>query len=58
MTAGLIQTLSDHAIGNYRVLTTMAAELLYLATEKEVVQMDESLYLEAFTTPSTTQPIR
>ena len=58
MTAGLIQTLSDHAIGNYRVLTTMAAELLYLATEKEVVQMDESLYLEAFTTPPAIQPIR
>ena len=58
MTAGLMQTLSDHAIGNYRVLTTMAAELLHLATEKEVAQMDESLYLEAFTTPPAIQPIR
>ena len=58
MTAGLMQTLSDHAIGNYRVLTTMAAELLHLATEKEVAQMDESLYLEAFPTPPAIQPIR
>ena len=28
MTEGLITTLVEHAAGNYRVLTTLAAELL------------------------------
>jgi len=48
MTPELMQTLCDHALGNYRVLTTMAAELLTLACQQELTQLDEKLYLEAF----------
>lgn len=51
MTPELMQTLCDHALGNYRVLTTMAAELLALACQQELTQLDEKLYLEAFATP-------
>jgi general secretion pathway protein A len=50
MTPELMQTLCDHALGNYRVLTTMAAELLTLACQQELTQLDEKLYLEAFAT--------
>ena len=51
MTPELMQTLCDHALGNYRVLTGMAAELLALAAQQEMTQLDEKLYLEAFATP-------
>jgi general secretion pathway protein A len=50
MTPELMQTLCDHALGNYRVLTGMAAELLALAAQQERTQLDEKLYLEAFAT--------
>jgi type II secretory pathway predicted ATPase ExeA len=48
MTAELCQTLCDHAVGNYRVLTNMAAELLATAAQRELTQLDEKLYLELF----------
>ena len=48
MTPELIQILCDHALGNYRVLTGMAAELLTMAAFKELTQLDEKLYLEVF----------
>ncbi|RMG54461.1 MAG: general secretion pathway protein GspA [Gammaproteobacteria bacterium] len=48
MTPELMQTLCDHAIGNYRVLTSMAAELLASAARQEITQLDEKLYLETF----------
>lgn len=51
MTPGLMQTLCDHAAGNYRVLTSMAAELLACAVRREIVQMDEALYLDVFGAP-------
>jgi type II secretory pathway predicted ATPase ExeA len=53
MTAELCQTLCDHAVGNYRVLTNMAAELLATAAQRELTQLDEKLYLELFGTPVT-----
>jgi len=53
MTPELMQTLCDHAAGNYRVLTSMAAELLASAAQQEITQLDEKLYLEVFaTTPA------
>lgn len=57
MTAELLRTLCDHAMGNYRVLTTMAAELLAVAAQRELTQIDEKLYLEVFAPPgpATTQ---
>ena len=48
MTSELVQILCDHALGNYRVLTGMAAELLTTAAFKELTQLDEKLYLEVF----------
>ncbi|WPL17654.1 putative secretion ATPase, PEP-CTERM locus subfamily [Thiorhodovibrio winogradskyi] len=48
MSPELMKTLAEHALGNYRVLTTMAAELLAQAARLERPQLDESLYLEVF----------
>lgn len=48
MTSGLCQTLCDHAMGNYRVLTQMAAELLAAATQRQLDQLDEKLFLELY----------
>ena len=51
MTPQLRQTLCDHAAGNYRILTTMCAELLSAAARREIAQLDETLYLEVFAPP-------
>ena len=58
MTPALRQTLCDHAAGNYRILTTMAAELLATATQRELPQLDEKLYLEVFAQPEAAAPRR
>ena len=58
MTPTLRQTLCDHAAGNYRILTTMAAELLAAAAQRELPQLDEKLYLEVFAQPETPTPRR
>ena len=47
----LKQTLCEHALGNYRILTTMAAELLDAAVQKELPTLDEKLYFEVFAPP-------
>jgi type II secretory pathway predicted ATPase ExeA len=48
MTPELMATLCDHAIGNYRLMTTMAGELLAAAAQRERTQLDEKLYFEVF----------
>jgi type II secretory pathway predicted ATPase ExeA len=48
MTSELIDTLVDHAAGNYRLLMTMGAELLAHGIAHEVQQLDEKFYLEVF----------
>lgn len=48
MSPELMQTLCDHALGNYRVLTTMAAELLATAAAEERAHLDEGLFLQCF----------
>ena len=48
MTAQLMETLVDHAAGNYRVLMTMGADLLAAGMLREVEQLDEKLYLELY----------
>ena len=48
MTPELIATLCDHAQGNLRALMNMAGELLALAAQREVPQIDEKLFFEAF----------
>jgi type II secretory pathway predicted ATPase ExeA len=52
MTPELMATLADHALGNYRVLTTLGAELLAAAAQQERMQLDEKLYLEVFAPPA------
>ena len=54
MTPQLRQTLCDHAAGNYRVLATMAAELLAVAAQRDLAKLDEKLYLEVFSPPDST----
>jgi hypothetical protein len=52
MTAPLRHTLCDHAAGNYRILTTMAAELLAAAAQKDLPVLDEKLYMDVFAPPA------
>ncbi len=53
LTKPLMQTLAEHAAGNYRMLMTMAGELLVEAMAREQTQLDEKLYLEVFQVPAT-----
>jgi len=48
MTEALKSTICDHALGNYRAMTTIAANLLTVAAEHELSQLDEKLYFEVF----------
>jgi general secretion pathway protein A len=48
MTPGLINTLAEHSLGNYRVMMNVAGTLLYAGMEKELKQLDEKLYLDLF----------
>ena len=48
MTPQLMDTLVDHAAGNYRVLMTMGADLLAQGMVREAEQLDEKLYLEVY----------
>jgi type II secretory pathway predicted ATPase ExeA len=52
MTLPLRHTLVDHAVGNYRILTTMAAELLTAAAQRDLPVLDEKLYMEVFAQPN------
>jgi general secretion pathway protein A len=56
MTPELMHTLCDHALGNYRMMTTLAAELLAAAAQREATQLDEKLYLEVFAAPQAAKP--
>jgi general secretion pathway protein A len=58
MTPALQHTLCDHAIGNYRLLTTLAAELLAVAAQRDLPQLDEKLYLDVFAPAETPTPRR
>jgi general secretion pathway protein A len=57
MTEALVNTLADHAAGNYRALTNMAGQLLMIAVERKLPQLDEKLYFEVFT-PDPRKPLR
>ncbi len=48
MTAQLMDTLVEHSAGNYRVLMTMAGELLMAAAAREATDIDEKLYFDVF----------
>ena len=57
MTEALKTTLCDHAAGNYRALMTIAANLLTVAAERNLTQLDEKLYFEVFA-PDARKPRR
>ncbi len=48
MTTQLRALLCDHAAGNYRVMTTMSAQLLSAALQRQADVLDEKLYFEVF----------
>ena len=52
MSEPLMHTLSEHAAGNYRLIMSMAGELLVEALAREQTQLDEKLYLEVFEVPT------
>jgi general secretion pathway protein A len=58
LTPQLTTTLVDHAGGNHRTLTTLANELLMLAAQRELSQLDERLYFEAFAPPQISRPAK
>ena len=45
---GLMRTLADHSGGNYRVLATMAHELLSEAVLRDRRQLDEDLFFDVY----------
>ena len=47
----ILHALCEHAAGNYRLLTTMAAELLAAGAQRQLPVLDEKLYLEIFAPP-------
>lgn len=57
MTRELMNTLCEHAMGNYRVMCTMAGELLAAATQQERTVLDEKLFFDCFSsqTPQSKQ---
>lgn len=48
MTKELCDTLCEHALGNYRMLLSMAGEFLAVGAHRELRQLDEKLYLDVF----------
>lgn len=55
MSDTLIHTICDHSVGNYRIMTTLANELLEEACRQQLSHLDEKLYFEVFA-PSTKNP--
>ena len=58
MTRELRHTLVDHAAGNFRILVSMAAELLMSAAQREITTLDEKLYLQVYGKPEAHTPRR
>lgn len=48
MSEGLMNTLCDNSVGNYRIMTSLANELLEEACKQKRTQLDEKLYFEVF----------
>ena len=48
MSEGLMLALCEHALGNYRMLIGMASDLLTMAADQEITQLDEKLYFQCF----------
>jgi type II secretory pathway predicted ATPase ExeA len=58
MTEPLKETLTEHCLGNLRVLNMMAAELLETAAQRELAQLDEKLFLECYSRQPPTRKAR
>jgi general secretion pathway protein A len=58
MTAQLKDTLVDHSAGNYRVLMSLAGELLAYGMVNDIKQLDEKAYLEVFQPSQPRPPLR
>ena len=56
LTPELASALCEHAVGNYRILFTMAGELLDAAIARNLQTLDEKLYLEVFAPPTVRKP--
>ena len=54
MTEELRKPLCEHALGNHRVMMTIAGELLLSAAKQELPQLDEKLFLQNYPSPQTT----
>jgi len=48
MSDELMDTLCDHSVGNYRIMTTLANELLEEACRQKLTHLDEKLYFKVF----------
>jgi type II secretory pathway predicted ATPase ExeA len=57
MTKELRYTLCDHAAGNYRIFIGLAAELLLSAAQRDIIVLDEMLFLQVFA-PTETKTLR
>lgn len=51
MTKSVVESLAEHAAGNYRALINLANELLSAAIKNEVAKIDDKLYLDTFSFP-------
>ena len=61
MSETLMQTICDHSLGNYRIMTSLSNELLEQACKQKLPQLNEKLYFEVFAhsaKQNTTQKIR
>lgn len=58
MTKSVIESLAEHAVGNYRTLINLANELLSAAIRNDVAKIDEKLYLDTFSFPIRKPPPR
>ena len=56
MTKELVETLCEHAAGNYRTLFNMASDLLDAAMQREIKRLDEKLFLDVFSQPVAHKP--
>ena len=52
MSEELMNTICDHSVGNYRIMTTLANELLEEACRQKITHLDEKLYFKVFAHPS------
>jgi general secretion pathway protein A len=48
MPSRLIHTVAEHAMGNARAMMMMGNELLEVAAQKDLRQLDEDLFFEVF----------